>query len=275
MGKLSQNGLPARLMRQMERHLTARAVKVITLLPYAADYLKTIGVEPGKVVWISNGTNVEEFDVRPHSPSDVFTFLYFGSLGRANGMPAILEGYAQFTVQRPHANTRLVLVGNGPEKASLQKLQKQLGLDDRVKFVPAVPKHDIPGIAATADCLVLNLLDLKIYRYGISLNKLFDYMAAARPILMASNSVNNPVRDSDGGVCVPGDDSSEIADGMVRVLEAGREERERWGRNAAQYVAEHFDYRVLGDQLDLMLREALGMSPSMPKSRLEGRPEEA
>jgi len=262
MGKLSQKGLPARFMRQLERHLTAKAVKVITLLPYAAEYLETIGVDPNKVVWISNGTNTDEFDVRPHSPSDIFTFLYFGSLGHANGLPAILEGYAQLVERRPQAKTRLVFVGNGPEKTNLQQLQKELGLGERVQFIPAVPKNDIPGIAATADCLVLNLLDLKIYRYGISLNKLFDYMAASRPIVIASNSRNNPVRDSGGGVCVAGDDPYAITDGLLKVLEASREERNQWAQSAVEYVSEHFDYTVLGEQLDSVLREALGTYPA-------------
>ncbi|QAV70545.1 glycosyltransferase WbuB [Salinibacterium sp. UTAS2018] len=259
MGKLSQKGFIARAMRQLERHLSARAARIISPLPFAGEYLATIGVDPEKVVWISNGTNVDEFDPSPASDrlSPEFTFLYFGSIGFANGLPAIMTGFARAIALRPDANMRLVFVGNGPEKAELLRLRSQLGLGDLMEFRQAVPKDEIPKVAAAADSLVLNLLDLKIYRYGISLNKLFDYMAAGRPIVMASNSRNNPVRDSGGGVCVAGNDADAIAGGLLRVLDSSSAEREDWSKKASDYVSEHYDYRVLGDRLDSLMREVV------------------
>jgi glycosyltransferase involved in cell wall biosynthesis len=259
MGRLSQNGLPARLMRLMERHLCSAATSIVTLLPYAADYLQTIGVDPKKVVWISNGTDVGEFDSDPITLTGDFGFLYFGALGHANGLPAILRGFADTVRDNPDVRCQLVLVGNGPEQPGLERLALELDLGDLIEFRPAVPKDQIPTIATGAHCLMQNVLDLKVYRYGISPNKLFDYMAAGRPIVIASNSANNPVRDSDGGVCVPGDDSQAIGMAMTRVLRAGSQQRAVWGRNSATYVAEHFDYRVLGEELDSLLREAIAV----------------
>ncbi|TFB55266.1 glycosyltransferase family 4 protein [Cryobacterium sp. Sr3] len=276
MGKLRQNGIPARLMRRLERLLCTRAAGIITLLPHAADYLATIGVDPNKVTWISNGTDVADFQTHPSATGTVFTFQYFGSLGIANGLPAILHGFSDALRENPRIKCRLKLTGNGPERSNLVKLAAELGLSDLIEFAPGVPKEQIPTVAAQSDCLVVNLLDLKIYRYGISLNKLFDYMAAARPIVIAGNAVNNPVRDSDGGVCVPANDSAAIGEAMTRVLQADNAQREKWGRNAASYVAQHFDYSVLGDKLDEVLRMHLvkaAAGHSAPVSRRDQNPQ--
>ena len=82
-------------------------------------------------------------------------------------------------------------------------------------------------------------------------------MAAARPIVMASNAANNPVREAEGGVCVAGDDWRAIGLAMTRVLCADIDQRNIWARNAAKYVAAHFDYQVLGERLDVLLRATI------------------
>ena len=172
-------------------------------------------------------------------------------------MSAIVHGFAQTVDAYRARKLRLVLIGAGAERSALELLCRNLGVGTKVEFRDPVPKAMIPQLAAQADCLVMNLLDLGIYRYGISLNKLFDYMAARRPIVIACNAVNNPVRDAGGGVCVAADDGQAIAEGMAEVLDASNAQRSRWGRNAQEYVAKHFDYTVLGGRLDEVLNQVL------------------
>lgn len=253
MGKISANGPVALFLRALEKHLCNRAASIITLLPRASDYLQSVGVDPAKVIWISNGTDARQFASAPPVPSGPFTFGYFGSLGYANGMTNIVRGFGSFLAQTEVADCRLSIVGSGPQRSQLESLADELGLAAHVDFQDAVPKDQIPAVATRSHALVLNLLDLKIYRYGISLNKLFDYMAAGRPILFAGNPVNNPVQDADGGICVGADDPTEIARGMMQMWNASTEQRETWGANAAVHVAENYDYRVLGDKLDRVL----------------------
>ena len=257
MGKISSGGLIARYLRALEHRLCKRADQIITLLPRASDYLETVGVDPEKVVWISNGTDTQQFDLSGALPSGPFTFGYFGSLGYANGMENVIRGFAVFQGLAPHPECRLSIVGDGPQKEALKVLASELELSAQVDFYDAVPKVQIPAVAARAHALVLNLLDLEIYRYGISLNKLFDYMAAGRPIVFAGNPINNPVRDADAGVCVGADDPVEIGRGMFDVWSASQVQRERWGTNAAAHVLENYDYRVLGDKLGQLLLSVL------------------
>jgi glycosyltransferase involved in cell wall biosynthesis len=257
MGRISQNGLVARGMRWLERLLCSRASYVITLLPLAADYLATIGVEREKVVWISNGSDVDDFVRSTPEESGTFSFGYFGSLGLANGIPTIVNAFANVVRSKPELDCRLVLLGDGPGKDGLKMLASELQISHRVEFRPSVPKTEVPLFAASMDCLVMNLLDLPIYRFGISLNKMFDYMASARPIVIASSSVNNPVRDAGGGICVPADDSQALGEAMATVLHSSDTQRAQWGEDAYLYVRDHFDYGVLGDALSDTLNLAI------------------
>lgn len=257
MGKLSQHGFPAAVLRALERYLCNRAARVITLLPSASKYLESVGVAPEKVVWVSNGTDAKQFDSFAPLEREKFTFLYFGSMGHANGLDAIVDGYKLATENDPDSDSRLVLVGEGSEKLRLQKKAQETGLSHQVEFWDAVPKQDIPNIAAQADCLVLNLLDLSVYRFGISLNKLFDYMASARPIIIASNASNNPVRDADGGLCVEANNSAAIGDAMRAVMSATAAQRRVWSENAKRHALKNYDYEVLAAKLNSILLEVM------------------
>jgi glycosyltransferase involved in cell wall biosynthesis len=269
MGKLKRRSPAAVALRALERHLCNRAAAVVTLLENASDYLEEIGVPREKVFWISNGTSVDEFAATPAPSTGKFTFLYFGSMGLANGLEAILEGYADASGDRPGSESRLVLVGDGPQRSALENLSRRLGLGETVEWRQPIPKAEIPDLAATAHCLVLNVLNLDVYRYGISMNKLFDYMAASRPILIASD-VPNPVREADGGISVRGNDAEGIAKAMRAMMAASERTRERWGRNAAIYVRDHFDYNTLGEKLDAVLRAAVSERRISTRPRQRG-----
>jgi glycosyltransferase involved in cell wall biosynthesis len=256
MGKLKDRGIPARLMRVLERKLCRDAAAIITLLPEAHTYLSARGIDARKVHWISNGTDVDEFSVAG-PPGGEFQFVYFGSIGRANAVETIVRGFAEHRKVTTASPSKLLIVGEGSEKGQLQALVRREKLDAVVEFRDAVPKFEIPAIAAGAHCLLINVLDLPIYRFGISMNKLFDYMAASRPIIIASSSVNNPVKDANGGISVPADSMSGLSEAMGTIVSATPQERQVWGENNRAFVAANFDYSVLGAYLDHVLSDIL------------------
>lgn len=256
MQKLHDKGVVSRVLRGVELHLCRSAEMIIVLVPFAADYLAERGIRREKVVWISNGTDVNEFKATEAPKASPFTFMYFGAHGSANGIDSIIGGFAKYQ-EESAIDSRLVLVGNGPQREALKGLAQRLPGREKVVFREAVPKSEIPEIASEAHALVLNVLDLALYKYGISLNKLFDYMAAERPIIMASNAANNPVRDAGGGITVPADDADAIAVAMSRVASASNAQQLSWGTAARRHVQEHFDYERLAKKLDGVLDEAI------------------
>ena len=130
MGALPQEGLPARLLFALERWLCDRAVRVITTMPLAVDYLSQRGVDRSKVAWISNGVEPTSFGsppARDSSLDDPFTFTYFGSIGQANGLSVLLEGFAEACRRSPERNLRLRMVGEGPQVEQLRSRAPRVG----------------------------------------------------------------------------------------------------------------------------------------------------
>lgn len=254
MGKLPEHGPVTWLMRRLERALCARATAIITLLPFASEYLIAQGVPAEKVVWISNGTDADDFEGVAKPSTDHFMYMYLGSVGRANGVRAIIDGF--LTAAETDARIRLTIVGDGAERAALEQHATLSSHGERVAFAAPVPKDRVPALITGADALVINVLDLDVYRYGVSMNKLFDYAASARPIVIASSARNNLVAEADAGIVVPADDAEGLSAAMIEMASPSVEsERSRWSANARAHVIENYDYRALAARLDDLLAE--------------------
>ncbi|MFS0892907.1 glycosyltransferase family 4 protein [Microbacterium sp. 179-I 3D3 NHS] len=259
MGRMTPRSLPARILRAVEGELCRRASAIITLLPFAAEYLEQEqGVPADKIVWISNGCDAAAFSHLPAAePDGPFTFMYFGSVGLANGVDEIVRAFA------PVADgARLTVYGGGRSLPQVQALAGELGIRDAVEFRGTIPKTAVPEAAALADALVINVLDLAVYRHGISMNKLFDYLAAGRPVVIASSAPNNPVAESEAGLTVPAADTAAFTAALRRMRDSDLEERRRWGANGRALVEEQYDYGVLARRLASTLDAVLaGVRP--------------
>ena len=257
MGRMSPQGIQARLLRRLEKWLCLRASRIITVLPRASEYLMGFGVKAEKIIWLPNGVDLVDFP-NPPTPreKDTFDLMYFGAHGTANGLENLLRAM-EILEQGVHAKAiRLRLIGDGPLKEGLIKLAQALGLKS-VVFEPPVPRSQIPSLAAQADAFVFNLIDLPVFRFGISSNKLFDYMAGARPILFCSNAGNNPVDEADAGLTVRPDEPKELAHAIERLLDRPLDERIRMGQNARAYVEQHYDYARMAQKLSALLDEVV------------------
>ncbi len=249
MGAAREGSLAVSLLRKLEWHLYRAAASIVVLMPRADEYICRLGIPRDKIVWIPNGVELNGVGPPPMQPNeDVFTLMYFGAHGRANGLDNILVAMARLRDVSPGLRVRLRLVGDGPLKPDLTEQAQRLELDN-VVFEPAVPKATIPTLAAAADAFVVNLADLPIYRYGISLNKLFDYMAAGRPVVFAGASINNPVVEAKAGISVPPGDPDALAGAIAKVAAMPFSERVEMGRSAYAYVKAHHDFRILARRL--------------------------
>lgn len=255
MGYLTPRHPLTRLLQRLERFLYQRAESIITLLPMADDYIHRCGVPREKVVWIPNGVDLSRF---PQGASDTkmreeFTVMYLGAHGEANALDVLIQA-AHVLQSRGKGHVRLILVGRGLEKPRLLEKASALGLEN-VEFRDPIPKDHVPSSLAQADALVVVLRDLPLYRYGISLNKLFDYLAAARPVILAGAPANNPVNDADCGITVPPGNPEALAEAIGRLSELSPREREAMGLRGRAYVEEHHDIVKLAERLERVLEE--------------------
>ncbi|NCA86673.1 MAG: glycosyltransferase WbuB [Clostridia bacterium] len=245
MGKLKPEGSVTRLFRALERWLYRRADRIVVLLPKAADYIIPLGIPAGKIVWIPNGVELTGYPApNPPAARESFTLMYFGAHGQANGLDCVLRAMAGLQTDPDMRHVRLRMVGDGPLKPGLQQLASELRLDN-VVFDPPVPKREIPSLAAQADAFIFNLIDAPVFKFGVSSNKLFDFLAAARPIIFCCNSSNNPVEEANAGLTVPAGDPAATATAIKTVVHMVPEERAEMGRAGRVYVEEHHSFAAL------------------------------
>ncbi|MCO5101256.1 MAG: glycosyltransferase family 4 protein [Burkholderiaceae bacterium] len=252
MGRLRERSPTAIAMRRLERYLYRRACRVIALLPFAGDYIASTGVAAQRVVWIPNGVELDDFGEVAQLPRGRSrpVLMYLGAHGQANGLDVLIEAIARIRDDNALKLT-LRMIGDGPAKASLVSLAAARGLDASwIRFEDPVPKHEVPAIAAQADAFVITVRNLPaLYRYGISMNKLYDYMAAGRPVVIASGAANNPIEEARCGVTAAADDPVALARAITELLSMGTEMRREMGLRARAYVEAKHAYRQLAARL--------------------------
>ena len=257
MGRIS-HGHPAAIgLRWLEKSLFRDAARIIVLLPKAHEYIEPLGIPRQKIVWIPNGTDTENFAAEPPATdSDTFTLMYFGAHGAANGLDNLLA--AMQLVESAPAGRRIVLrlVGDGPLKPSLMAMAQQKGLAN-VRFEHPVAKKDIPALAAQASAFVFNLIDAPVFRYGISSNKLFDFMAAGRPVLFCCASSNNPIAEAGAGITVPPEDPAALAQAILKIASSPADERAKMGAAGRRHLEENYSMDRLAARLASTLDDSL------------------
>jgi len=253
-----------RLLRGIEAFLVRRAVTVVTLLPGMRDYLVERGLPAGHVRYIPNGVDLEAFD-RPAGGGDPapaavvsclttidrlrrdgrLVFAYVGALGRVNDVATIVKAAAEAEARSP-GHIGVILVGDGPERPELERLASGV---DAVAIAPPVPKSWVPQVLRSVDAGIVHATANPVYRYGISFNKLFEYLAAGLPVVFACDSAYDPVAIAEAGISLHPNDPVRLADALLEIADAGPEARTRMGAAGRAYVAREHDIARLSETL--------------------------
>jgi glycosyltransferase involved in cell wall biosynthesis len=231
---------------------TSRAI--VILAEGSREPIVRHGGPPARIVFIPNGVDVKAFAATSADlPPDLNwiderpTFVYAGAHGPANGLDLVLDA-AERLQRGGHDELRVLLVGDGPAKVDLQRDAERRGLSN-VAFRDPVPKQVIPEILKRCAGGLMVLKDVELFRYGVSPNKLFDYLVCDLPVITnVPGDIARTVDDAQAGVVVPPGDPEALADAMVAVA-AG----EVANGSGARYVREHHDRRLLADRLAWVL----------------------
>jgi len=246
------------LLGILERFLYKKADKIITLLPKANDYIEKFGVDKDKIVWIPNGVDVNRFERSilnvERKKSTKFVAMYAGSIGKANNIPLVIE--AAEILQDSFPQIKFLIIGDGAERKRMERLVEAKGLKN-IEFQPATSKDNIPELLLSSDALLLLVKDSPLYKYGVSFNKLYDYMYSGKPVIFSSNSINNPVKEANAGITVSPEDPKEFAEAIVKIYRMSGCERLEMGKRGKEYVAKFHAIPVLVDKLEMVIKEVM------------------
>ncbi len=239
----------------LEKHLYREADRILTVLPGSPERMVQKGADPDRIVWLPNGCDLTAADVEPPTTkNDKFTLMYAGAHGFYNGLDIVLDAAELLEHEGLEDQIHIRLVGDGPHKHELQKTASERG-SRIVSFQPPVPKSEVFLTLRQADAFLMILRHAPVFKWGISPNKLFDYMAAGRPVLFAVDTPFNPIAEAGAGVSVTPDSAAALADGIKTLANLADSERRAMGRRARQYVEQHHSYRKLAERLETILLE--------------------
>jgi glycosyltransferase involved in cell wall biosynthesis len=245
--------------RGAERFLYRHARRVVVNSPGFIPYLRRTGVPEAKIALVPNGAETTLYDPRAsgdrfrqaYNLQGKFVALYAGAHGLSNDLGIVLQAADRL---RDDPRLVFVLIGDGKEKASLMAQGERMGLEN-VRFLPAAAKIDMSWVLAGADCGIAILRPIPLFATTYP-NKVFDYMAAGKPVVLAIEGVIRDVVEGAGaGVAVPPGDPQALAE-AVRSLAADPAQARRMGERGRTCVEKRFDRRDLARQLEQVLLEA-------------------
>ncbi|HHD79232.1 MAG TPA: glycosyltransferase WbuB [Epsilonproteobacteria bacterium] len=190
------------VMQHYERFAYKNADKVISLLPNAEDHFVSQGMTPDKFTYLPNGIDIENKKKMQLSdvivkqiPKDKFIIAYAGTVGIANNLDYMIKVAIEL---KAYQDIHFMILGQGGEKQRLQEKVKALGLNN-VTFLEPVKKEMVKSFLDKIDVAFISLLREKLFRFGVSPNKVFDYMYAKKPIIWAIEAGNNLVEEAQCG----------------------------------------------------------------------------
>lgn len=245
-----------RIIQHAEDYFCRNADKVVSILPCAKAYFMKHGMDGEKFIYVPNGIDLEDWN-HPEKLPDAhsaaiknakdqgrFVLVFFGSHTRSYSLDYLVRALSEMDQSRIFA----VFVGEGNYKNELEKLAKELSIDrEAYIFLPGINKKAIPSLLEMSDASYIGAIKNRMFEFGIGMNKLFDAMMGARPILYAVDAPNDFVREYHCGISIPAENVSELKNGLIALMDQTEEERHQAGENGRKAVLERFVYPVIAE----------------------------
>ncbi len=251
-----RNPLLIKMSLWLEKFLYTHADRLIVNSPGFMNHISQRGGKDIRLV--PNGADPAMFDPdsdggklrRQHSWEGKFIVMYAGAHGISNDLDLVLQAA---NILQNQSEIHFVFVGDGKEKSNLIALAAQMKLDN-VQFLPPVPKTEMAEYLAAADGCIAILKPLEMYKTTYP-NKVFDYMAAGRPVFLVIDGVSRQVvEDASAGLFSQPGDPQALAD-VVRRLAADPAVARSMGAAGRKYIETHLSREKITGQMLSILEE--------------------
>ena len=253
-----KNPLLILLSQWLEKFLYHHADMVVVNSPGFIEHVKNKGAK--KVELIPNGSDIHLFTT-PNDGSvfrkklriqDKYVVTYAGAHGISNDLEVVLKAAKLLS---DHPRIHFLLVGDGKEKPSLVENARKLNLTN-LTFIDAISKNKIAEVLAASDACLAILKPLEMYKTTYP-NKVFDYMAAGKPVLLAIDGViRQVVEEAKCGIFIePG--NAEDMGKKILWLSNHPGEAKNMGMSGRRQIEEKFDRARLAGRFIAVFEELI------------------
>ncbi len=238
-----------------EKFAIKKADRVISSLKNYGEHLKVDLKIDKHFEWINNGIDLSEYKNRENLPKrieeilpkDKFLVGYTGALGIPNDMKTCCEAAK---ILQNRKDIAFIIVGDGIEK---QNLVNTYGNLDNILFIEPIKKSQVQSMLEHFDVCYIGWKKERLYNYGISPNKIFDYFYSGKPILHAYSGKGDLVELANAGVTVEAQNPQAVAKGIEKMVSLSDKKRQEMGQNGKKYVLENFTYEKLAEKFERLL----------------------
>jgi len=260
MGVWKKDSLVSKVFKAIEKYTVKRADSIISLSPMTEQYLKD-EYEYEKNIYIPNSVDVD-YANKNKSLSDMNAtfeqlqklkddgkklFMFTGAIVQSNSINMFVETAKKLKIK----DIQIVLVGQGQERVKYEQIAKDESLSN-ISFLDPVDKKLVPKLLDYADVLLLIQGNVQ---WGSS-NKLYDYLAARKPIITSLYVKHNDVVEDIGcGYSSGYDNSDDMVENIEKVYSLSDEEKEQMGEKAYTHVSENHDIKLMAKKLESLCKE--------------------
>ncbi len=255
------------LNRWLESHLYQKSKRIITVSEaYTQDIEAQVPGSRRKIAFIPNGADLEYFrypklwkgSYLKEGCQKKFNVVYAGVFSDYTRLETLIE--AASLLGETHPEIQLHLVGGGYQFNALQQQAAQLRLEN-VSFWGALPKNRVAKFIMEGDLSIINYRNLSIYGQ-VTPNKLFDYLAAGRPILacVPAGEISRILEESQAGKTIPPESASELAQSIVWFYEHPKEGA-AMGKLGQRYVRRYYNRAKLVEGLLALFPRVIPIEP--------------
>jgi len=245
------------MLNLIEKQACTQSDFVVSLLPYALDHMAKRGLTADRFVWISNGVSPDEVENNSEAMPETCQQLiaaqkqngrcligYAGAHGIPNSLDNLIDALILLKAEG-YQDVHFFLVGDGVQKQALRQRAEAHELSS-ITFLDKLPKKQIAHFLQSMDALYLGWKNKALYQYGVSPNKLFDYLLSAKPVLQALSAPRDLITETSCGLTVAAENPAAIAQGIKHMVACPDREKQDMGNRGKHLVLSEFTYARLG-----------------------------
>ncbi len=239
LGKISKKHIVYKIFHILEKYLYKKADCIVTLLENAHEYISKYTNK--SIICIPNGFNHNRlcnitFD-NTQKDLNNFTILYLGTIGLADDVQTLLN---TAILLKEYKNINIKIIGDGIKKIELLKFKNEHGLNN-VFFHDPIPKNKVLEELFLVDIVWVGMPNSKnLYKYGLSSNKIYDYMIMKKPVIISSPLKENIITHSKCGLSIDAENSQKLFDSIIQLYEMDKSELKVYGEAGHDYIMKYF-----------------------------------
>jgi len=261
------NPLAIRLTAMLADFVCRHAALIIPFTRGIGELLVEKGIDPARIELIHYGANTAVFEDREHwrpLPASLasgingdFLVTYAGTHGLSQGLEVVLDAAEALKGEK---EIRFLLIGDGADKARLVAQAHERGLIN-VTFGDPLPHEAMPSLYDRSGACLVSLRKLGTMKKAGLPSKLFEIMAAGKPVILAAEGEPADfVQEADAGVVVPPGDAARLA-AAVRRLHSSPGRRRRLGANGKRFIEENLSRGRQTEKYERALARAVAGGP--------------